>query len=244
MSKDKQMKTTWLATGLLLCTVHHAAAEESASHDSPSVMAQAYAADVARAEAEAEHPHAMRAVSLFAIEQPEPRIFERRDLIQIIVREVSKGESTHELKAEKKGEIGGKVNAWPHFDLVSMLQLQLEAGSGTGLPELDVEANKKFDGKGDYEREDEFTARLSAEVIEVLPNGNLVLEARTQIKQDNEESVMKVTGVCRPDDVTPANTILSNQIHDLSIEKMNTGELKKASEKGIIAQVFDAIFAW
>ena len=55
---------------------------------------------------------------------------------------------------------------------------------------------------------------------------------------------MKVTGVCRPEDVSPANTVLSNQIHDLSIEKVNHGELKKASEKGIIAQVFDAIFAW
>ncbi len=244
--KKQHMKMTLIVTAVFLTSVGTTASAQEVPvvEESQSVMAQAYAADVARAELHTDRAHAMRAVSLFAIEQPEPRIFERHDLIQVIVREVSKAESTHELRAEKKGEIGAKVNAWPHFDLVSMLQLQLEAGSGTNLPEIDVEANKKFRGKGDYEREDEFTARLTAEVIEVLPNGNLILEARTHIKQDQEDSTMKVTGVCRPEDVTPANTILSNQIHDLSVEKVNSGELKKANEKGLIAQVFDAIFAW
>lgn len=209
-----------------------------------SLMSRAYAHDVARQELSVDRPHAMRAVSLFAIEQPEPRLFERHDLIQIIVREVSKAESSHNLKAEKTADLGAKVNAWPHFNLADLLQLQLEAGNGKGLPEIDVEASKKFKGKGDYDREDEFTARLTAEVIEIMPNGNLVLEARTYIKQDNEESTMRVTGVCRPEDVSPVNTVLSNQIHDLHVEKVSTGDLKSVNEKGIIAKVFDAVFAW
>lgn len=238
-----------VSTTLIIITAVSAQQQQQPAPDEPvaaqsSLMARAYAHDVAKAELEVDRPHAMRAVSLFAIEQPEPRIFERHDLIQIIVREVSKAESSHELKANKDESLGAKVNAWPHFDLASMLQLQLEAGDTTGLPELDVEASKEFKGKGDYDREDEFTARLTAEVIEVMPNGNLVLEARTFIKQDNEESTMKVTGMCRPEDVTPANTLLSNQIHDLRVEKINTGDLKNVNEKGIIAKVFDAVFAW
>lgn len=71
-----------------------------------------------------------------------------------------------------------------------------------------------------------------------------MLEARTHIKQDNEESTMKVTGICRPEDVSPVNTVLSNQIHDLHVEKINAGDLKNVNEKGIIAKVFDAVFAW
>ena len=81
-------------------------------------------------------------------------------------------------------------------------------------------------------------------MIEVLPNGNLVLEARTFIRNDEEELTINVTGTCRPQDITLANTILSNQIHDLRIEKNHEGELKKANEKGIIAKVLDAIFAY
>lgn len=218
--------------------------EEEGNDGTTSLMAQAYAADVQRAAREEDHPHAMRAVSLFAIEQPEPRVFQKHDLIQIIVREVSKAESTQEVKAEKDHEITADVNAFPDARLSDLLQLQLMAGRAANLPRLDVQSGKKFEGKGEYEREDEFTARLTAEVIEVLPNGNLILEARTHIKTDEEEATMKVTGVCRPDDVTPANTVLSNQIHDLSVEKVHKGELKKANEKGIIAKVFDAVFAW
>jgi len=88
------------------------------------------------------------------------------------------------------------------------------------------------------------TDRLTAEIISVLPNGNLILEARTFIKTDEEESMMKVTGVCRPEDISTANSILSNLIHDLRIEKMHTGELKKVNEKGIISRVLEAIFAF
>ena len=107
-----------------------------------------------------------------------------------------------------------------------------------------MDFNKDFEGEADYERRDDLTARLTAEVIEVLPNGHLVLEARTDIQTDDEVATMKVTGICRPDDVSLANTILSNQIHDLKIEKMHKGELRNATQKGIIAKVLDFIFAF
>ena len=47
--------------------------------------------------------------------------------------------------------------------------------------------------------------------------------------------MLKVTGICRPEDVTPANTVLSSQLHDLKIEKMHKGELKEAAEPGLTA---------
>jgi len=218
--------------------------QASSNTGTTSLMAQAYSADVEQSARRSDRPHAMRAVSLFAIEQPEPRVFQKHDLIQIIVREVSKAESTQELTSEKEHEITADVNAFPELRLSDLVNLQLMAGRTANLPQLDVRSGKEFEGEGEYEREDEFTARLTAEVIEVLPNGHLILEARTHIKTDEEEATMKVTGVCRPDDVTPANTVLSNQIHDLTIEKVHKGELKKANEKGIIAKVFDAVFAW
>jgi flagellar L-ring protein precursor FlgH len=125
-----------------------------------------------------------------------------------------------------------------------LLDLRLAAGRTTDLPQLGLSFENEFEGKGDYERRDDFTARITAEVIEVLPNGNLVLEARSQIKMDEEVSTMKVTGTCSPDAVTPANTVFSHNLHDLKIEKINTGELKKANQKGFISKILDAVFAF
>lgn len=188
--------------------------------------------------------HGLRKLSLFAIAPPEPRTFQVHDLVQIIVRETSKASSKQKLDAEKDYSLDGRISAWPDLRLEDLLQLQAEAGRTTNLPRVGVEGSKEFEGEGKYERSDDFTARLSAEVIEILPNGNLVLEATTFIKTDQEEATLKVTGICRAEDITAANTVLSNQIHDLRLVKEHKGELKKASEKGIIAKVLDAIFAF
>jgi flagellar L-ring protein FlgH len=104
------------------------------------------------------------------------------------------------------------------------------------MPELDINFRKEFSGDGDYRRRDDLSSRITAEVVEVLPNGNVVLEARTHIKIDDEESLMKLTGVCRPEDVTSANTILSNQIHNLRSSACTRAIFVKTNEKGIIAR--------
>ncbi len=191
-----------------------------------------------------EPPHALRQVSMFAVAPPQPRSFQKHDLIQIIVREQSEARSRQEVDTEKKYALNGKISAFPNFQLSDLLQFQLQGGSGTNMPEVRVDGNQKFEGDGDYRRSDDFTARITAEVIEVLPNGNLVIEARTFIKTDREEQTMKVTGVCRPQDVTAANTVLSNQIHNLTVEKVHNGELPRAAERGIIAKVLDFVFAF
>lgn len=192
----------------------------------------------------ADEPHALRDVSLFAIEEAKPPTFHKHDLIQIVVRETSRARSKQKLKSEKEYELKGEISAWPDFSLRDLLDLRIGAGRTTDLPQLGLSFENEFEGKGDYERRDDFTARITAEVIEVLPNGNLVLEARSQIKMDEEVSTMKVTGTCSPESVSPANTVFSHNLHDLKIEKINTGELKKANQKGFIAKILDAVFAF
>ncbi|MCZ6542097.1 MAG: flagellar basal body L-ring protein FlgH [Planctomycetota bacterium] len=186
----------------------------------------------------------LRDVSMFAVASPAPREFQKRDLIQIVVRETRRVDTRHRIDTEKEYNMDGKIAKWPDLSLSDSLDLRVNGGRTTNLPQLDVQFNKEFAGDGRYPRQYNLTARLTAEVIEVLPNGSLVIEARTHIKTDEEESTIKVTGICRPEDVTAANTILSNQLHDLKIEKMHEGELKKANEKGIIAKVLDTIFAF
>ncbi len=192
----------------------------------------------------ADEPHALRDVSLFAIEGAKPPTFQKHDLIQIVVRETSRAKSKQKLKSEKEYDLTGQISAWPDLNLRDLLDLRIMAGRTTDLPQLGLNFENEFEGKGDYERRDDFTARITAEVIEVLPNGNLVLEARSQIKMDEEISTMKVTGTCSPDAVTPANTVFSNNLHDLKIEKVNTGELKNANQKGFISKILDAVFAF
>ena len=212
---------------------------------SSSLMANTTASVQAADDGRAAAPHGLRDSSLFAVASPEPRTIQKHDLVQIIVRETSRAKSKHELDAEKSWSLDGSIDSFPAFMLPDLLEFQLRNSDPDNFPiDLGVNFDKEFEGEGEYKREDDLTARLTAEVIEVQPNGNLVLEARTSIRNDEEVLAIKVTGICRQDDVTVLNTILSNQIHDLRIDKTHTGELKKANEKGIIAKVLDAIFAF
>lgn len=181
-------------------------------------------------------------LSLFAVPEPQPRQFQRHDLVQIIVRETSSARKKSQLDTEKDYEIDGAISAFPKLSLSDILQMQLYAGRSDNLPSLGVDMNKRFEGEGEKRDNEDITARLTAEVVEVLPNGNLVLEARTFIQLDSEETQLQVTGVCRPEDVTAANSVLSNQLHDLRIERIIEGELKASQTKGIIPRVLDALF--
>ncbi len=188
--------------------------------------------------------HLLLDTSMFAIAPPEVREFKMHDLVQIIVREASEATSKQELETQKDYDLDASVTAFPHLQLSDILQFQLYAGRDDNLPMARVGASKEFEGEGEYKRRDNLTARLSAEIIEILPNGNLVLEARTKIKTDDEIAQIRVTGICRPDDISAANTVLSSAMHDLMIDKMHEGELRESNRKGLLAQIFDTIFAF
>ncbi len=189
-------------------------------------------------------PGTMEAMSLFAVQSPEERQFARHDLIQIIVREQSRAKSGQTLDTKKDYTLAAEV-AWANFNFEAFGEPGVSTNSGThDAPVFEAVGRKKLKGEGDYDRTDEFTTRMTAEVVEVLPNGNLVLEARTTITSDKESTCIKLTGICRPEDITAGNTVLSNQVHDLKVEKMNTGFVKDAADKGVLAQVLDAVFAF
>ena len=216
---------------------------QTASADDEAASSSLMAAPVnVPVDATPQQARTMQRMSMFAIAPPEKRKFAVHDLVQILVRETSQAVSSQDLETDKNYEIDATVPDYKDF--WSMFTMGIANGDGETSPQIQFDIDKNFEGEGDYERTDDLTARLTAEVIEILPNGNLILEATSEIKTDEEVSKITVTGICRPDDVTPANTIISNQIHDLKVEKSNTGELKKAATKGIIAKVLDMIFAF
>lgn len=184
-------------------------------------------------------------VSLFQLQPLPPRMMRVHDLVTIIVNQSSKIERDQTLETKKSVTNTAELNALP--DLWKMLEARLEAGnrtSGTpgGLPEFGLGANNNFKGEGDYEREDRFTARVTAEVIDVKPNGLLVLEARSSMVTDKEEQTIVLSGICRQEDVSQMNTVQSTALADLRLVSEHRGELKDGANKGLITKFFETLF--
>lgn len=186
----------------------------------------------------------LHGASWFTIPMPTPIQYRRHDLIQIIVREVSTARSDQSLDTKKEYELQGEVKAFPQLTVKDFLEGVLKATANNAPPKLDLTLENEFKGDGQYARKDDLSARVTAEVIEVLPNGNLVLEARTMVQTDQEISTIMLSGVCDPDHVSVLGTIQSSQLFNLRVIKMHEGDLRKATKKGLIPRVLDTIFAF
>ena len=181
-------------------------------------------------------------VSLHFISAPETRIIKKHDIITIIIDENSSQTSSQSLNTKKESKSQASIDAL--VDLMQLLELRVRSGDTANTDLIDLTNKRRFKGEGDYEREDRFSARITAKVLEVKPNGTLVLEATKRIAKDQEISVLVLSGLAREEDVTAQNTILSSQLADLNIILENEGSLKDVAEKGLITRVLDSIFAF
>ena len=169
------------------------------------------------------------------------KTWKEHDQITIIVIESSTVSRTQELETEKESELAAEVAAWSDFFSNGSLFTQ---NTGVNLPKVEIAGAMDFDGEGDYGSKEQITFRTTATVLEVLPNGNLVLESRHTTKTDNEMTVKTVTGICNPRHVAPDDTILHWRLYDLDLNIQNTGFVKDAANKGILTQIADFIFAF
>ncbi|MEX0777203.1 MAG: flagellar basal body L-ring protein FlgH [Phycisphaeraceae bacterium] len=177
------------------------------------------------------------AVSLSAVTLPEPRKFQLQDLVTIIIRESTEADSDSTLDTKKSTNVSGEIKAFPSLSL-----WDLAGGNLSNPPKVDLNFKNDFKGEGDYKRKDTFTSRITARIIDIKPNGTLVLEARKYIKSDKETLDMVLTGVCRKEDIGVDNTVLSTQLYDLRVNKEHKGEVKNAAKKGIFTKVFELLF--
>lgn len=180
--------------------------------------------------------------SLTAVRMPEPRVVALHDLVTIIVREATEADSSSSLDTSREFDQSAELTDIPRLRLMNEIVGLFSATDLVDDPKLGVKADREFKGEGDYARKDTFTTRITGRVIDVKPNGTIVLEARKYIKSDKETLEMVLTGTARVRDIAVDNTILSTQLYDLHLEKSHKGEIKKAAKKGILTKVFETIF--
>jgi flagellar L-ring protein precursor FlgH len=88
---------------------------------------------------------------------------------------------------------------------------------------LGSSSDRTLDGKGETSRLTMLTATMAARIVEVLPNGNLVIEGEKSTIINSEQQVITLRGVVRPYDVSVANTISSAQIAQLELKVNGKG---------------------
>ena len=90
-------------------------------------------------------------------------------------------------------------------------------------PLLAASSATTLKGSGTTNSSTAFSTSLTGQVIAVLPNGNLVIEAHRQIDMNNQHEEVIVRGIARPGDITPSNSVPSSSLSALEIELKGKG---------------------
>ena len=104
--------------------------------------------------------------------------------------------------------------------------------------EMSAKTNNDFSGKGGTEAANTFSGSISTTVIEVLPNGNLVVAGEKQIGVNQNVDVMRFTGTVNPRMLQPNNVISSLQVANVRVESKRRGAQGEAQTVGWLSRFF------
>ncbi|NLK08782.1 MAG: flagellar basal body L-ring protein FlgH [Firmicutes bacterium] len=122
----------------------------------------------------------------------------------------------------------------------------VELGPGVGIldfiPLAKASAKDGRQSGGQSSQGGSLSAKMTGKVVEVLPNGNLVIEGRQTITVNREDQEIVIRGMIRSADISPDNTILSTYVSDASISYQGSGSLGGQAKPGILTQILNWIF--
>lgn len=189
----------------------------------------------------AEAGASLEGLSLTAVKAPEPKTFKIHDQVTIIINENSRQKSDQTLDAKTNSDVSGNLNSMID-PLKLVLEGQLVSGDNPPTTIVDAEADRRFRGIGKSKRNDQYTDRITATVLEAKPNGVLVLEARRVLQYDKDIKTVVVSGSCRTEDITQQTTVQSNQLADLTVIVTHDGPVADSADKGWLTRLFEIAF--
>ena len=108
-------------------------------------------------------------------------------------------------------------------------------------PAMKFSLSNSFKGEGSVANSDDISATFTVRVIDVLPNGNLIIEGMRRTAYTGEIQDIILRGAVRKIDITGQNKVNSNQVADLSLRYINTGEITDGQRKGWFKRFWDSV---
>ncbi len=180
----------------------------------------------------------LAAASWIHMPTPPPREVQKHDIISVRVDILARMASEGELRRRKNGLYDARLNDWIIFDGLRWVK---PSPQSDGDPRIRGELRSQYRSLGELETAESLAFNLATEVVDIRPNGNLVLEGRTKARINDEVWTVTLSGLCRPESIGPNNVVLSRDIIDLDIQKVETGSVAAGYQRGWFQKIFDLI---
>lgn len=139
-------------------------------------------------------------------------------------------------QAKKKDDLNTKKENQMEVKVPSLFGMAASVLTGNDVA-TKLESTKQFKGAGDADQSNSLSGDISVTVVELLPNGNLRVRGEKRVTLNQGDEYVRLSGIVRPVDVDPSNTISSDKVADATIMYTGNGAMADASKMGWLGRI-------
>lgn len=160
------------------------------------------------------------------------------DLLTVTINEVTDATNTEQRSLKKDTAVSGKFDFSGNTGNAS----SATAKAYNANVSADNSTDRSFQGSANFQSQRQLTDAMEVEVVDILPNGNLVIEGYRSRGIADENRLMRVTGIVRPNDIDIANTISSQVIARFKIDYIGGGAETRFTTQGWMGRMTNKIW--
>lgn len=167
-----------------------------------------------------------RALSLYS----DKRAHRIGDIITVTLTERTTSSKTAETQITKDNEIS--------LDESTLLGRPVSLLNGNYSLATTVNNERDFEGEADSSQSNSLQGSIAVTVADVTPNGLLVVRGEKWMTLNSGKEFIRVSGLLRPEDVAPDNSVASNRLADAEITYSGTGDFAESNRQGWLSRFF------
>ncbi|MCS7237764.1 MAG: flagellar basal body L-ring protein FlgH [Thermoguttaceae bacterium] len=164
-----------------------------------------------------------------------PRVLRLHDIVVVLVDEKTQVISEGELDRRKTANAAWTLKDWILLKGLSLIPDPQSRGD----PKISGEVEQRFRAEGDFQSRGAMKFRIACEIVDIRPNGTLVIEGRRWLRNNDEVWEIFLLGTIRPEDVLPNNTVLSENVANLRVYKREIGQVRDGYRRGWFTRLLD-----
>ena len=177
------------------------------------------------------------AYSWTSIEKPAEREYKVGDLVNVIVSEKSEVTINSRFNRQRTSSFAAELKEFVRIS--DGLTLENTASTSPGI---DSSQQDRIQSTGQVTDREGITYRIAARIVDIRPNGNLILEARKKINTGDDHWEYRFHGEIRYEDILSNNTVLSENVADLDIEKIQGGRNHSSVKRRWGTKLYDMLW--
>ncbi len=164
-----------------------------------------------------------------------PRELQENDIITVVVDFRSRFLSEGDAENRKTASLTAVLADWVKLDGGALKP----AAQADGDPTVNGTLNSQYRAESDVELRDSLSFRMAAKIVDIRPNGNLVIEGHQTIRNNEERWRISLTGVVRREAIQADRTVSSDSIYDFDVDKEELGQVRDGYARGWFTRWYD-----